>query len=265
MSPELQRLLCRALLHPESDPPALAALAASPRLAPAAQLALYRSSIVGSMTRALAATYPVCARLVGEAFFGALASAYIEAHPSRSPDLNDYGAGLAGFLEQFAPARPLPYLPDVARLEWLWQQVFNGPDAPTLTLAAVAAWPEDERARVRLRRPPASGVLASRFPVDRIWEVNQDDYPGEPAADLAGGPVRLCVWRCDRVMRLQAVSDVEWMLLEVLADDRSLAEICGRLAPRLDEDELSALLVRALDQGWMTTARNRPIPEGEPA
>ena len=52
------------------------------------------------------------------AFFGEAARQYIVGHPSLSGDLNDYGGEFAQFLAAYPHAADLPYLPDVARLEW---------------------------------------------------------------------------------------------------------------------------------------------------
>ena len=95
------------------------------RLSPRQRLDIYRHNLFDSLSAALAAVYPTVAQLVGEGFFRFAAHAYIAAHPSRSGNLHDFGAQLPEFLAQFEPARGLPYLPDSARLDWAWHQVFH--------------------------------------------------------------------------------------------------------------------------------------------
>src|SRR2546423_667622 len=75
---------------------------------------VYRRNVLANLRGALAATYPVVARLVGSAFFDEAARRYALACPSASGDLNDYGASFADFLERYEQARSLAYLPDVA-------------------------------------------------------------------------------------------------------------------------------------------------------
>ena len=70
---ELQRAMSRGLQETTQQSEILATLRDSAPLSPAQQLAVYRSSVAGGMTRALAQTYPVCRRLVGEDFFRAMA------------------------------------------------------------------------------------------------------------------------------------------------------------------------------------------------
>jgi hypothetical protein len=255
MLPELQRAMGRGLWEPAEQADILAAMHDAARLSPAQQLAVYRSSLTAGMARALADTYPVCQRLVGENFFLALATSFIHTHPSRSPDLNDYGADFANFLRDFEPAKSLPYLPDVARLEWLWQSVFTARNTRPLTLAALARLSEARRERLKLRLLPASGLLASPFPVHRIWAVNQDAYAGDPTVDLAEGGVRLMVWRTDMSMRMQTLNAAEWALLEAIGAGQTLTAVCRQISEGFPQTELAALLAGAIAPGWMTASR----------
>ena len=158
------------------------------------RLAIYRANIAANSTGALAAIYPIVRTLVGAEFFAALAQAYSAAHPSASGDLNELGAQLADFLPAFAPAHSLPYLPDVARLEWLAHQAHYAADHAPLDVAALG-FAEDDYARLALTLHPAVGVLSSAYPLFRIWEVHQDDYRGELTVDLGGGGELVVVYR----------------------------------------------------------------------
>src|SRR5262249_36772420 len=89
------------------------------------RLSVYRRNVLANQHDALAATYPVVRRLVGDAFFRESATRYALAHPSDSGDLHRFGAHLAAFLAAYAPARELSYLPDVARLEWAVARSFH--------------------------------------------------------------------------------------------------------------------------------------------
>ena len=72
-------------------------------------IAAYRRNMLANLGNALAATYPVVNRLVGDAFFHEAARRYVHAHPSRSGDLNEYGGGFAAFLSNYPYAKELGY------------------------------------------------------------------------------------------------------------------------------------------------------------
>jgi hypothetical protein len=119
----------------------------------------------------------VVERLVGPAFFRALALYYLAADPPSSPVLIRWGAGFPAFLAGFPPLAGLPYLPDVARLEWLRGIAYHAADAPPLSAEALAA--ERDLAQLRCGLHPSVSLLRSRHPVVSIWLANQ---PGtEPA------------------------------------------------------------------------------------
>ena len=89
------------------------------------RLGIYRTSVFLNYTRALGATYAAVQALIGPGCFSQLAAAFVRAAPSRSGDLNRYGAGFAGFLQTAPVVADLPYLPDVARLEWCMDEAFH--------------------------------------------------------------------------------------------------------------------------------------------
>ncbi len=159
------------------------------------RLAIYRGNVTANSARALAAAYPIIHKLVGDEFFVGLASAYGRAHPSVSGDLNELGAQLAEFLATFPPAQALPYLPDVARLEWLVHRAHYAADHAPLDPGRVHDIAQCDYPRLSLVLHPAVSTLASTYPIYRIWEVHQDDYTGEVAVDLDSGSQRVAVFR----------------------------------------------------------------------
>src|SRR6266542_3456863 len=67
---------------------------------------------------ALATTFPTVQALVGEDFFRMLARAFVGQSPPNQPVLAEYGAGFPAFIAGHDAARDLPYLADIARLDW---------------------------------------------------------------------------------------------------------------------------------------------------
>ena len=169
----------RALLDPERPPPA--DLAAWNGSDPAVRLAVYRNNVMVSLLGVLADTFPVTRELVGEAFFGAMGQCFVRARPPQRPVMAEYGAGFADFIATFAPARTLPYLPDVARLEWLRLTALHAADAeplPAERIAAIVA-EQPDLSTWRLRLHPSFAVLRSNYAAVSIWAAHQG------AGDLA--------------------------------------------------------------------------------
>ena len=162
-----------SLLQPEAPCPA--GLKTWNGSDPAKRFAVYRNNVVVSLVDALADSFPVVQALVGEDFFRAMAAEFARGNPPRSPVLAWYGAGFADFVENFPPAAGLPYLADVARLEWLRVEAWHAADADPLPLAEIGALLADDAAlsALRLALHPSLRVLRSAHPVVSLWSAHQ--------------------------------------------------------------------------------------------
>jgi hypothetical protein len=167
---------------------AQAAFAAALEASSSEGLRAYRANVRGNWSGALAGAYPIVRKIVGEGFFEALAHAYADAHPSCSGDLNQYGEHFAHLLSRLEQTEDVPYLPDVARMEWLAHRAYYAADPrPFEARGDPAAW--------RLALAPPCALLASPWPLARLWEVHQDDYRGPLEVDVSLGGDRILVYR----------------------------------------------------------------------
>lgn len=158
-------------------------------------LRIYAGNMRANWEKALSGAYPIVRKIVGEPFFEGLARAYSAAHPSRSGDLNEFGAQLAGFLADFPQTRDLAFLPDTARMDWLAHRAHFAADAPGFDPARLAGVPAANHAALPLHLAPASALLDSAWPLARIWEIHQDGYAGELNVDFTPQSRHFLVYR----------------------------------------------------------------------
>jgi hypothetical protein len=216
----LQEEFARSVLG--GDLESFAARVAGGPAAAATRLAIYRRAVLHNLCGALAGAYPVVRRLVGEAFFDEAATRHAQAEPSRSGDLNRFGAGFAQFLARYPHAAALPYLPDVARLEWAWHESLAAAEAAGLDFAALARVDPALQPRIRFAVHPSVRVVHSRYPVLAIWEANQPGRDGTPEA--GEGPDDILVHREDGRVRLARISAPEAQFLARLMRGQALEE-----------------------------------------
>jgi len=192
---------------------------------PVARIAIYRRNIAANYRNALAASYPVVRRLTGAAFFGGAVDAYVVERPSRSGDLNLYGDAFGDFLAHYAPAASLPYLPDVARLEWAIDEAHRAVEVPCLPealLAGFAMVAAERLASLRLRLDPSCRLVASPYPILHVWRANQPDRDGREHVRLDEGAALVLVRRDDVGVAVEPLEAGEYAWLAALADDESL-------------------------------------------
>lgn len=188
---------------------------------------VYRRNVAANFRNALGATYPVIKRLVGPAFFNAAVDGYVMAVPSACGDLNVYGDRFAAFLERYAPAQSLPYLPCVARLEWAIDEANRSADNvgdPERLLARLTKVPAQQLASLRITVEPSCRLVASRYPIMRIWQTNQPDYHGDVRIELDAGGDNVLVRREPDGVALERISRSEHAWLTALAHEATLAE-----------------------------------------
>ncbi len=154
-----------------------------------ARLAIHRHHIQRSLAKALAMTFPTVHALVGADFFRQIAGIFVTRELPTQPVLAEYGAQFADFLAAEEAMHGLPYLADVARLDWALNVAFYSPRPSAADLTGLS--PEVLLSKV-LTLAPGAELIRSRYPLDRIWTASQ---PGaaEGEVDLAKGPTCLLV------------------------------------------------------------------------
>jgi hypothetical protein len=235
-------------------------------LDPVRRAQVYHNNMFVGLTGALEAVYPVVQRLVGSDFFRFAAAEYIQDHPSRSGNLHGYGERFADFLTALPGAADLRYLPDVARLEWAYHEVFHAPSSPSLDFTALQALSASSWERLGFELHPASRLIESDYPVLHIWQVNQDDYTGDQQVDLAEGGERGMVLRRDLEIAMYRLSPGEFAWLRALADKQDITRAYEQARLAEPEFDLTTCLRRHVARGtvvdwYLVDGEQRTIQE----
>jgi hypothetical protein len=208
---------------------------------------VYRNNVTVSLIDALADSYPVVQALVGEVFFRAMATEFIRHYPPASPVLVWYGEAYPDFIANFPPVAGLPYLADVARLEWLRVESWHAADAKPLSQEALISLLSDEAmlARICFTLDPALRVVHSIYPVVSIWSVHQGQDPveGMRRVDLTCSQSALLV-RPQLGVEIMHIEHNAAMFIERLSRGASFADAVTVSGP-FDIPETLSLLIRS--------------------
>ena len=251
---ETQRLLIDGI-HPHSTPAERDAanrlLARSGTLGEADRFLIYRSNITGARVRALGAIYPVCTEIVGEDCFHGLARTFAWQAPDRSEDLNVYGEAFAAFLADLVHRQDafseLPYLPDLARLEWYWHAAYYAPDDVPFATSIPATLLQVDSARITFPLSASVGLMETGFPVFDIWRRHRakDEVS---SIEALREPDCLCIYREGYEPRIERIDGACYALLDACGRDLSLAQLagCDGIA-----EGLPTLLPEMIARGWI--------------
>jgi hypothetical protein len=206
--------------------PAPVALNPQHGVAGAERLAVYADGYLARTDDALAEVYEAVHHVLGRDLFARMAHDYVRAYPSREPNLTFVGRHLPAWL----PARPivaqLPFLPDLARLEWLVCTAFHAADAPPLRVEALAGLPLEDWARARLAFHPSVGQVDSAWPILDIWQARTQPRE-EIDIPLEGRPQRVVVFRHGVDVRGETLAEAPFKLLTALRGGATLDHACA--------------------------------------
>ena len=167
MPVDFQHGFTKALLDPQEPVPSYAVGFEGERVQK--RFNVYRNNVISSLMEALAQGFPFVCRLVGEDFFKAMARDYARAHPPLSPVMVYYGADFPEFIASYTAAHSLPYLCDVARLEYARREAYFAKDAVLLS----ADWATKEEPStlygLKLDLHPSLRVIESVYPIYDLW------------------------------------------------------------------------------------------------
>ncbi len=164
---ETQDQFAAALSNPDLPPPSSIGMKATKRFN------VYRNNVSVSLSEALGATFPIVQALVGDEFFQGMTQIFTRQSLPKTPVLLDYGSEFPDFITTFSPAQTIPYLADIARLEWAWNRAYHSADVRPVTIKHLAKIPQDQVAHVCLHFHPSLHLLQSSWPIASIWQAHQ--------------------------------------------------------------------------------------------
>ncbi|KTD22926.1 DNA-binding domain-containing protein [Legionella londiniensis] len=188
-------------------------------------LQIYRNNCFINLTEALESIYPTVLKLVGENFFSATAKAYILAHPSVSGNLHDFGELFSSFLQEFPPAQPVPYLPEVAQLEWGAHRIYHEEDSKPLDVQELSKFSEDESLKLKFQLKTTSRLFSFKFPIYTIHQFcHKDNEDAELTLKEEGESV--LITRDKEHVCLVELTRSEYAFLSALEKESELQEAC---------------------------------------
>ena len=187
------------------------------------RLKVYRNNIVGSLTDVMIASFPAIEKLVGKEFMEGMARSFILAHPPSQGCLNQYGSGFAEFIEAFEPAKGLPYLPDIARLEIALNDAYYASDDIALSENALAQIAPEDLSEITLKPRSSVYLLQSNYPIHDIRDFALSEDQSD-APDIDSGPAYLMVYRPKLDTEIIILEHAEFEILSLFQAGEALGQ-----------------------------------------
>ena len=221
----------------------------------AQRLGIYHHAYRARLQETLRDSFGHTLLYLGDEWFDALSAEFIEAHPSESANLRWYGGAYPEWLAQRlndagSAVGDHPEVAEIARLDWTLRAAFDGPDAPVLTLADVAALAPQDWATVVFKPHPTLALISLRCNTLSLWHALDQDLEVPPVEALPAS-MAVVVWRFEERPHFRSVLPIEAAALQAMLQGQSFAEMCALLAELLPEDENAAALAGGYLRRWI--------------
>ncbi|RMF08193.1 MAG: DUF2063 domain-containing protein [Alphaproteobacteria bacterium] len=217
----------------------------------AERIAVHRRNTLVLTCDALADTFPVVKALVGDGFFRTLGRAFVLEHPPRNATLLFYGQDFPDFIARFKPAQSVPYLADVARLEWAIHESYHAAEETPVDARQLGRLAPEKLAGARFSFHPALNLLHAPWAVDEIRDAHRDGPPSD-AVRIGDGPVWLVVRRVNGVVTVDRASRCMWDALVALKNGARLGPVLAEAMARDSEFQASEVLAWLMTAGQVT-------------
>jgi hypothetical protein len=201
------------------------------------RLHAYVDGYPARLFEALEEAFPAVRTVVGEDELRALVARYRVAIPTGIYSLSDVGVNLPSFLATDPLSARLPFLPDLAALEWAVLRAFHSFERERFDPATAAGWGLDAWERARLELQPSVAVQASVWPILDLWTLRDTQRDERRAIDvvLEGRPQSVLVSRSRLTVACEIVSPAKARLLDALLSGATLGEATETCAETTDE------------------------------
>jgi len=225
------------------------------------QMGIYRESAIGNIIIPMQITYPVIEKLVGREFFRATCRQYIKTYWPKTGNMDDYGQEFAEFLSNFEPVKELPYISDVARLEWLYHESSIADDMEPSDWTSFASLSEDDIEKTEILLHPTVRLFYSLYPVKEIWDINQHEPQANSELDLdtlEGGYI-LCYRQGIKTVTL-TIAEADYTFLFAILNGKTLYQ-SAELALDIDQGlDIQGIMATYLKNGVLCQFFTQPIP-----
>ena len=204
----------------------LRVVTAGPRQSALERLHVYHHAYRARLVEVLLDDYPSVAHAIGESAFETLCHAYVQKHPSRSPNLNHFGRHMPALLRAQKTQPVRRFLADLAELEWAMVDAIHAPDASVLSLQELAAIPPEQWEGALLPKSDSLRLLSFAYPVNAYLQALRD---GKAPAIPEREPSATAVYRNGkRIWRMDLTPEMAGVLANLFAG-KTLGEALSTL------------------------------------
>jgi hypothetical protein len=202
-------------------------------------LEVYREDYEARMTEALRNTYRATHSILGDDDFFSLALTYLKNHPSAFSDLDEYGHKFSTFLDTHALSDDYPFLPQLARFEWTFRDVFHVKEIRGLNAIQLQESLSDEKNKLTL--VPSACLMDFSYAIDQIYSLK--DSEEAPENFQYDGHSYILLFKKNSLVKMHTLSKNQWSFVNFFHTPCSLLECIQNAPATMTPEEMQELFL----------------------
>jgi hypothetical protein len=192
------------------------------RLPIAARLEIYKYAYLARIVEALGEDFPTLRRAMGSENFTDCISAYLEVHPSNTPNIGECGFHLPQFIRGLPAALERPWLPSLAELELFVIESFYATETPSMDFASLATVAPERWSEAILGLDASVRLLQSDWKVGICWKNRENSKWCEPSRATSAH----LIFRAPQGhVSLEELGPTEFAVLQRISERKKLADV----------------------------------------
>ena len=184
------------------------------------------------LTEALGETFEAVWWVSGDEDFFALTKKFISLYPSQFYNLSSYGQEFPIFLEEERPFADLDFLPDLARFEWLFKQIFHAAQHEPVSADSIQTL--GQNGRVRLSFGESVSLFSSNWAIYDIWKLRGTPHEGRP--DITWNrDQQVLLYKKNSHIFVNELTEIEFQLCTHLLSGTTVEDTMSRAAETIPD------------------------------
>jgi hypothetical protein len=197
----------------------------------------------------LTCEYSMLRKYLGDLRFHEMAQGFIAANPSNEPNARWYACHLPSYLKTARQFIDQPEIAEIAQLENALNAAFDGPEAPVVTMAEVAAIDPADFGNARFEMAPTLHRFSVSTNVSSLWASLKCGV-NPPVPENFREPAEIMVWRQGSGARFRILGKEEAIAVDCACQSLPYKVICEVIAA-FDEGEDAAVRAAGYLRGWL--------------
>jgi len=213
----------------EPHPKLLTSIFETPNVSRNERLSVYAEAYFSRLLEVLGNDFSTTRKALGDEF-PKVCAAYLELHPSRSPNIENIGARFPTFLRAYPRTSEIPYVHDIADLEWRKIEAFYAPDSEKINLNSLQGTPESAWPGATFEIDPSVRLMSFDYPIDSLCEIDDDEKFEMAKESLKKERIFVLIQKQNDWPVVKRVEQNQYLVITSIREGRNLSDILSGLS-----------------------------------